>query len=401
MGKKMHGLVALLLGLGILLGATGQVRAQGVVEVDSVRVGHDFGEDIRFRVAIKSDNPIQEVLVLFRDVREDNTRIYQMSEDDGYFVYTYDASNNLLHPFAQLSLWFQVRFENGEEFTTKKFAYTYSDNRFAWQTREDGNLRVHWSDGDETFGQAALDATRNGLANVQKFFPTDASQPIDIYIYASPSDLQNALFMGGESWAAGHASPDLGIVFVSVAPGVQEKINMQQQIPHELAHVLLYRYVGEGYNRLPNWVLEGIASLAELYPNPDYGLALERAVDETNLIPISNLCAPFSRDASQAFLSYAEASSFTRYLLDNYGKSKLDGLIRTYADGVSCETGVMNVYGQSLTYLDSRWQESVLGANLLGVALRATAPYLVILAIFLAYPLSQFITIKPKPRKKK
>ena len=171
---------------------------------------------------------------------------------------------------------------------------------------------------------------------------------------------------------------------------------MQQQIPHELAHVLLYRYVGENYKRLPIWLLEGIASLAELYPTPDYELALERAVEQSSLVPLSELCGPFSRDASQAFLSYAEASSFTRYLHASYGTSKLDLLIRTYADGVSCEGGALQVYGQSLAYLDARWQESVLGANLLGVALRATAPYLIILAIILAYPTAQLFSAKSK-----
>lgn len=396
MGKKTHGLVALLFGLAILLGVSQQVRAQSGVAVSSVKVGHNFGEEIRFSVQVDSSDPIKEVQLLFRDVNEENTRVLLMSEADGLFVYTYAADQNLLRPFAKLSLWVQVTLENGETFTSQKYSYVYSDNRFAWQTREDGNLRVHWSEGDESFGQAALDSTRNGLVNIQQLFPADDNQPIDIYIYASPSDLQNALFMGGQEWVAGHASPAQGIVFVSVAPGTQEKIIMQQQIPHELAHVLLYRYVGENYNRLPIWLLEGIASLAELYPNPDYQLALERAVERNTLMPISALCEPFSRDASQAFLSYAEAASFTRYLHTNYGSSKLDLLLRTYADGISCETGALQVYGQSLAYLDARWQESALGANLLGVALRATAPYLIILAIILAYPTIPLFSAKTR-----
>ena len=399
MGKKWQGIAVLLLGLGILLGASQQVQAQSGAEVSSLTVGHNFGEEIRFRVQIESSNPIGEVLVLFRDIQEDNTRIYAMNADGDEFSYTYDASDNLLNPFAELSLWFQIRLENGEEFTSKKYAYVYTDNRFSWEIREDGNLRVHWSQGDESFGQGALDTARNGLANIQKFFPADDSQPIDIYIYAAPADLQNALFMGGESWVAGHASPALGIVFVSIAPSTQEKIIMQQQIPHELAHVLLYRYVGEDYNRLPNWLLEGIASLAELYPNPDYELALERAVDQNTLIPMADLCDPFSRDASQAFLSYAEASSFTRYLHSNYGITKLDTLIRTYADGVACDVGVADVYGQPLAYLDARWQESALGVNLFGAAFRAIVPYLLIFAIFLAYPAAQIFARKPKQEK--
>jgi len=147
-GKKWQGLAVLLLGLGILLGASRQVRAQSGAEVSSLTVGHDFGEEIRFQVQIEASNPIKEVLVLFRDVREDNTRIYVMNADGDEFAYIYDASENLLHPFAELSLWFQIKLESGEEFTSKKYAYVYTDNRFSWETREDGNLRVYWSQGE-------------------------------------------------------------------------------------------------------------------------------------------------------------------------------------------------------------------------------------------------------------
>ncbi len=399
MGKKTHGLIALLLGLAILLGASQQVWAQSGVVVSSVKVRHTFGEQITFSVQIESPDPIQKVELLFRDVNEENTRVVPMTAENDLFVYTYDASEKLLHPFAKLSLWVQVTLSNGETFSSQKYSFIYSDNRFEWETREEGNLRIHWSEGDESFGQAALDATRNGLANIQKLFPAQISEPVDVYIYASPADLQNALFMGGESWVAGHANPALGAVFVSVAPGTQAKIIMQQQIPHELAHVLLYRYVGENYNHLPNWLLEGIASQAELYPNPDYELALERAVTQHTLIPITQLCEAFSREASQAFLSYAEAASFTRYLYAEQGASKVDELIQAYADGIACEAGAMRIFGQSLAYLDANWQESVLGANLLGVAFRATAPYLVILLIILAYPAAQYFSVKSKREK--
>ena len=388
--------LTLLLGLGSLLGGSNPAHAQSGIVVDNVRVGHIFGEEIRFRVQVEAPDPIKHVFVLFRDIREENTRVETMTLVDENFVYVYDATQNILAPFAELTIEFQVELENGETFTSKRYAYTYSDDRFLWQSREEGNFRVHWNQGDETFGQAGLDAARNGFDRIQEFFPVNLDTPVDIYIYASPADLQNALFMGGENWIAGHASPALGIVFVSIAPGPQEKVLMQQQIPHELAHVMLYRYVGERYENLPTWLQEGIASLAELYPNADYALALERAQTQGRLIPLTQLCAPFSRDASQAFLSYAEAASFTRYLRETYGVSQLDTLINTYADGVNCESGAQDVYGQSLQYLDARWQEAALGANLYGVALRETAPYLIILAIFLAYPALQYLLKRSK-----
>ena len=76
--------------------------------------------------------------------------------------------------------------------------------------------------------------------------------------------------MGGSTWVAGHANPDLGVVLVSIAPGENQSMEMERQIPHELAHVLLYRLTGPAYANLPNWLTEGIASQVEGYPNADY-----------------------------------------------------------------------------------------------------------------------------------
>ena len=389
MGKTLRRLTNLLfLTILLLFRSAQQVLGQAGIEIVDAKATHRFGEEIHFSAQIKASSPIKEVSLIFRDIKEENSRIFSLiADEEGHIDYIYDASENLLHPFAEISYWFQVELENGESLTGKKNFFTYSDNRFEWETREEANLRVHWSEGDEAFGLAALDTARVGLAGIKLLFAVDSNQPIDIYIYASPTDLQNALFMGGESWVAGHASPDLGIIFVSIAPSAQEKTLMQQYIPHELGHLLLYRYAGENYNLLPTWLLEGIASMAELYANPDYELALQRATENNGIISIAELCQAFPRDASTAFLAYAESSSFTRYLYTNYGTSGLESLITAYADGLSCEAGMMRSFGKSLEYHDANWQESVLGANILGVAWRAFLPYGLILVLLLISPI--------------
>ena len=400
MGKRIRifaTLVNLLLYTAILFGFTRQVQAQESIGIANVRVEHEFGKEVRFSAKIQASSPIQGVMLIFRDQKEENSRIVPLEiGENGNVQFVYDASKNLLRPFANIVFSYQVTLENGDSKTSTEYSFTYADNRFDWQTREENNLRVHWSDGDHTFGLDALDTTRAGLIAIERLVPIDLNQPIDIYIYPSPTDLQDALFMGGESWVAGHASPTLGVVFLSIAPGSQHKVLMQKQIPHELAHILLYRYVGENYNRLPLWLLEGSSSIAELYPNPDYHLALERAVENNALLSISELCQPFPRDASQAFLAYAESESFTRHIYTNYGASGLNSLIIAYADGLSCDAGTMRVFDKSLASLDADWQESVLGANRLGVALQAISPYIFVLILLLLPPLVEALSKKKK-----
>lgn len=174
---------------------------------------------------------------------------------------------------------------------------------------------------------------------------------------------------------------------VVIEPGAEQSILMEQRIPHELMHVMLYRQVGAGYPNIPIWLREGIAMLAEIYPNPDYDRVLAEAGANDMLIPLKDLCDSFPPGAGEAFLAYAESRSFTTYLHDTYGSSGLLSLAGYYADGVDCERGTERAFGTSLSRLELNWRESVLGQKAVGFALRNMSPYLVLLCLVLFVPL--------------
>ena len=267
-----------------------------------------------------------------------------------------------------------------------KARHVQAKDQFNWQTLEAGALRVNWYQGDGVFGRAALDAAQSGLASVSRLAPVDLAQPIEVFIYANPDDLQGTLAPDGEKWVAGHADPALGVVRVVIEPGAEQGILMEQRIPHELMHVILYRRVGAGYHSVPAWLREGMAVLAELYPNPDYNRILADAAAADRLIPLTDLCASFPANGGQAFLAYAESRSFTDYLLDTYGSAGLLSLAGYYANGVDCEHGSERAFGVSLASLELEWRQSVLGQKALGSALRNTLPYLVLLCLVLLVP---------------
>ena len=159
---------------------------------------------------------------------------------------------------------------------------------------------------------------------------------------------------------------------------------------------MLYRSVGQGYTSLPVWLSEGIASLTELYPNPDYSQALTTASQNESLMPIAELCETFPLDASRAYLAYAESQSFVRFIRDTYGASYLYSLISAYADGLNCDQGVVRALNTSLANLDTRWRESVLGQNVMAVFFRNMFPYLGIFVFLLLIPLIGFLQRRPE-----
>jgi hypothetical protein len=269
----------------------------------------------------------------------------------------------------------------------------HADNHFNWQTLESGMLKVHWYQGDASFGQAALDAAQAGLESIGSYLPSRLEQPVEIFIYVNSDDLRSELVPGSENWVAGHADPALGVVRVVVEPGADQNIKMEQRIPHELMHVMLYRHIGQGYQNISAWLREGMATLAEMYPNAEYERALADATASNRLIPLKDLCVSFPADTGQAFLAYAEARSFTNYLRETYGSTGLRNLAELYSDGVDCERGPERAFGVSLSALESQWRSSVLGQNTALAALQNISPYLVLLCLVLIIPLIGAVSI--------
>lgn len=374
--------------------------AQAKITVEQVSVNYYFGEYISIRGKVVSPQAIKDVLVFMRAEGETNTRVERASLDQGGIVtLRHNIRDGALRPFANVNFWFRFTLEDDTTADTSEFFFRYLDNRFPWQTREEQTLHIHWYAGDITFGQDALDTARNAVDRVGKFLPATLNKPVNVYIYASTADLQSALELGGQSWVAGHASPDLGVVLVSIPPGPEQGLAMDRQIPHELAHILTYELSGERYTFLPVWLKEGIASVAELSPSPDYAASLNQATKNGTLIPFSTLCDSFPLDASSRFLAYAQAASFTRYLVDEYGISGLNRLVESYGDGLSCDQGAQRALGIPLEQLERTWRATRLGENRLGLALQNLAGYFLIFAVLLFIPLAPAFLLKKRKKK--
>ena len=384
----------------LLLGLPQQARAQSGIVVSDVGVFDTFGEHVTFVARIQSTIPIQKIDLIFSDNFDNVQRRFQVQPDaKGIVSYRYNIFENVLRPFVTIKFNYEITLQNGVVENSQTFTVQYMDDRFTWQQRENESLRIHWYGGEASFGDVLMDTANRSLKSVETLLSTPVTAPVDIYVYASAEDLQSALFLGGETWQGGHANPKLGIVMLTVTPGPSQSLDMEQLIPHELAHIILYRMVGEGYERQPVWLLEGIASLAELYPDLDHEQALIAASQSQALIPIADLCEAFPLDASRSYLAYAESDSFVRYIRDAYGPLYLSALVQAYSDGLSCEQGVIRTLGISLAGLDARWRETVLGQNMIGVLIRNMMPYLAIFAFLLLMPIIGLLQRRPRDDK--
>ncbi len=216
---------------------TQQVGAQSGAEIAS-NAAVQFETQIMFGVQVKAPSPIQQAFIFIQD--NSQGRPIQLN-DVGYGEYRLDASQMILRPFSFVRWHYQFTLADGSTIQSENFFVQYNDNRFEWQKVESGAVRVMWYQGDTAFGQSVLNTALSGLQNVNQMLPPDLSQPIDIYVYASQNDLPSNLSPSGTGWLAGHADPSLGTIAVVIEPGSNQNILMEQRVPHELMHVILYR----------------------------------------------------------------------------------------------------------------------------------------------------------------
>ena len=305
------------------------------VQVSDIQISHIFGEQIDLQARVEAKDPIEEIL-LFIQSEDNNTLVVEPLRPtfDGEIYYIFDLTQNQVRSFSELSIWFEITLNNGDSHISEIIKYEYNDNRFEWQSIQTEEFTIFWYQDDPDLGQRILNVAYEGLERINNQVGVPEPDNILIYAYASVIEMQDTLmFSGGSSaWIAGHADPDLGTIVVSLPPGPEQILEIRRQIPHELVHILLYEKMGPNYSNLPRWLNEGLASTAELFPNPDYQLLLDKAHERDALIPIRDLNTGFPIDAANFQLSYAEAYAFTWYLQQTYGKESIEALIQAYTD---------------------------------------------------------------------
>ncbi|HEY59045.1 MAG TPA: hypothetical protein G4O04_11050 [Anaerolineae bacterium] len=329
------------------------------VIVENPQVTYTFGEQIVFSATLRADRPIQQVNLFYHAQNLPYTLTAPMALDEkGQVLYIHDLHQQPLPAFTPLAYWFQVTLDDGQVVVTPPQQFLLEDNRFDWRTLESPPFVVYWYNGDAALAQQVMDAAQQALLRLQQQWEAPMPAQVDIYTYGSLDALQSAL-SAMPTWAAGHADPALGKIFLALSPGLEQGLEAQRQVPHELAHVLLYQATQAGYAHLPQWLNEGVASLAELTPNPEYEAVLQEAVARQGLLPLTSLCQGFPPQAGQAMLAYAESASFVRFLYHTYGTAGLRRLIEAYAQGQGCVEAPRSALGKSLPRLEKAWLASL------------------------------------------
>jgi hypothetical protein len=373
--------------------------AQTEIEITPEDPVYTFGESISLEAFLHHTEGVDQVVLYLQPSDQTDLQVFPVALDSaGNLSTEIDPLEYSLPAFDDIRYWYQVNSTSGETYQSPVYSFTYLDNRYPWRTLTGEPFTIHWYAGDLSFGEEVLNVTLAGAKSIQELLEVFFPENLDMYVY---ENTQAASPSADQYWIAGHASPIQGVIMVTLPPGPDQRLEMERQIPHELMHVALSYTDSHAYAIYPVWFNEGLASLVELYPNPDYSVLIDNAFEAGELLSISSLCDFFPSDTQLALLAYAESASFTRFLYDQFGKTGFNRMMAAYASGMNCEQGIEEALGSSLEGLDESWRRTSFTSVTLGIAFQELLPWLVLLLIVLAGPLILVVVmLRNRPAKK-
>jgi len=361
---KRRTVAGLSLALVLLLAPANNAVADGNVTVITNTADYNFAQQITFSLEATTTTPITKVYLFFAATGDEHTESldvpFKQEDNTLSAAYLYDLRLSPLPPFDTITFWWKIEYSGGSD-TTEKESFEYIDDRFAWEQLgdEENHITVYWikEQGDPTFGQTALDIARASLKDINAELRAPLPESIAIYVYDTQDNLDAAMALAGRDWASGQAHPDLGVIVVAIPADDFYTSRMERYIPHEITHLLVYQSVTPaGYKYVPEWLDEGLATANERLPTPEYALVIEEARLQKQLIPLQDLCVPFSPDPQTAYLAYAQSGSVVAYIRQRYGAQGIRDLLAAYANGASCTSGVQEALGINLYTLEVDWR---------------------------------------------
>nr|HMN62415.1 peptidase MA family metallohydrolase [Anaerolinea sp.] len=272
-------LLTLLVCIALLAGRPAPALAQAGVEFKDVAAFVEFGKTVTFQAVIASETPVQEAVLTIHPQGLEAVIQPVTLNAQNEIVYQLDLVNNPLRPFSRVKYTFRLLLANGNSVDSPNYTFDYTDTRFTWQSLSNDQFEIFWYDREIALGQRALNSAQLGLQSIQNILPVSLEQSVRVYIYNTANDFKGAL-PGSQPWIAGQSAPDLGVILLTIPVGPEEQLQLERQLPHELMHVVLYQLAGEKTANLPAWLVEGLASTAEIYPNPDYASTLNTSAAE-------------------------------------------------------------------------------------------------------------------------
>ncbi len=259
-----------------------------------------------------------------------------------------------LPPGARLWWRWHLVDSTGQELRTTTEMVTWLDDVHAWQTLTDGTLSLHTYNATPAMARQLLDAAVGGAKRLQTQLGSLPADQVNLYIYDSTQAMADAILFEPQ-WTGGMAFPEYRTIILGI--GESDLEWGLKAVAHELAHVVVGNLVSACYSRLPTWLSEGLAMVAEGGLDAESQRMLDQALQDDTFYPVRALSDGFTEDPGGASLAYAQSYSLVTYLLEAHGRERLLGLLDAAQAGSRPDAALAEVYGFDTDGLDRAWRQ--------------------------------------------
>ena len=267
-----------------------------------------------------------------------------------------DLSRRYFPPGTQLQFYWQVQDAAGGVHRSQTFQAVVEDKRFQWRQLRARNLELFWNRGDDAYGRILLSIASRALDQVAAEGGVTLERPVKLYVYGDVEEFRSASYRGGYEWVGGTFYPHENVILIFAPPNQQGADIARRAIPHELTHAVIHQVTDNPFGDVPQWLNEGLSTRAEPSLSPDQADALAAAVANDKLLSLKAIGGAFPVDPDEALLAYGQSHSAVSFLIERYGRVRLQALLMMYREGVTHDEGLQRALGFDTAELDKQWR---------------------------------------------
>ena len=356
--------MVLLLGTPFMLWPLATASAdEGSIQVESSSVTSEFPDGMRFKVRATAETEITSVAVRFRIGQQTTGSYDYLAFETGQVVegelfWRTNTGSRYIPPGTIITYNFEVEDSEGNRLDTETQKFVYEDARFEWHEVAKGPVAVAYHGPVETRAELILDAIIQTIELMTPLLGGDPDVPIRVTMYNNVKEMLAALPPGSttirrELITEGQAFTDVGTLLVLGGGRLAEGT-----ASHEVTHILTHRAGDSLIRRVPSWLDEGLSELGNIVPGFSYDVALEFAISNDRLLPItSQLLRP--ADSEEVIIFYGEARSIVRFMVRRYGTKSMTKLMATLKSGKQIDDALLEVYGLDRLGLENEWRAAI------------------------------------------
>jgi hypothetical protein len=325
----------------------------------------DYPADITFSIEAESESEIRVLELEYGLTGRDCTPDVNIVVPEDFIPagrvdaeWTFDsASAGNLPP--GMRLWWDWRLvdASGNEIRTDREWITWIDDVHPWKTLQSENIYLYWYRGTEEYNRAFLGAAEDARERLRNDIGAWPVLDIHIYIYGSNADMKDAL-VGEPDWIGGLSfGQNQRTILIGIDPGYEEW--GKSTIAHELAHTTVDSIMGGCWATIPLWLNEGIAMYTEGEQEAEYGLALDEAIYYDTLFSLRSISYEYRYRDGDPILTYAESYSVVKYMIGEYGHTKIRQLLDRLGEGYSYDNALLASIGVDMDGLEDAWRRAI------------------------------------------